>query len=78
MADHLSRARTACRKLPNVLRVPAVALRFTPLPAQARPEDQHYLEALTSIQSVSGVKRRMLQGLADRNLPETAKNRSIP
>jgi HlyD family secretion protein len=30
----------------NILRVPAAALRFTPLPAQVRPEDRHYLEPL--------------------------------
>jgi HlyD family secretion protein len=30
----------------NVVRVPAAALRFTPLSAQARPEDRHYLEPL--------------------------------
>ena len=30
----------------NVLRVPAAALRFVPLPAQVRPEDRHYLEGL--------------------------------
>ena len=43
----------------NVLRVPAIALRFTPLPAQVRPEDRHYLEAITTVQtsSGSGVKR---------------------
>jgi HlyD family secretion protein len=29
----------------DVLRLPAAALRFVPLPAQARPEDQHYVEA---------------------------------
>jgi HlyD family secretion protein len=34
----------------NVLRLPAVALRFTPLPAQVRPEDKHYLEAITAVQ----------------------------
>jgi HlyD family secretion protein len=41
----------------NVLRVPVVALRFTPLSAQVHPEDRHYLEALTTSQVVSGVKR---------------------
>jgi HlyD family secretion protein len=29
----------------NVLRVPASALRYVPLPLQVRPEDRHYLEA---------------------------------
>jgi HlyD family secretion protein len=38
----------------NVLRVPAVALRFTPLSAQVRAEDRHYLEAIMSAQNVSG------------------------
>lgn len=41
----------------DVLRVPAVALRFTPLLAHVHPEDRHYLEALTAVQSVSSVKR---------------------
>jgi len=30
----------------SVLRIPAVALRFVPAPAQVRPEDRHYVEAL--------------------------------
>jgi HlyD family secretion protein len=29
---------------PNVLRVPAAALRFSPLPALVRPEDRHFVE----------------------------------
>jgi HlyD family secretion protein len=41
----------------NVLRVPAAALRFVPLPAQARPEDRHYVEALPTGTSGSGTKR---------------------
>jgi HlyD family secretion protein len=41
----------------NVLRVPAVALRFTPLPAQVRPEDRHYLESLANIPNNSVMKR---------------------
>ncbi len=32
----------------NVLRLPAAALRFTPLPAQVRPEDRRYLEDSSS------------------------------
>jgi HlyD family secretion protein len=41
----------------EVLRIPAVALRFTPTAAQVRPEDKHYIEALTNVQTVSNVKR---------------------
>ena len=41
----------------NVLRVPAVALRFTPALAQVRPEDRHFLEALTNVQAGAGTKR---------------------
>ncbi|HZZ81270.1 MAG TPA: efflux RND transporter periplasmic adaptor subunit [Gemmataceae bacterium] len=38
----------------DVLRIPASALRFTPTIAQARPEDRHYLEAVTSTSQQSG------------------------
>jgi HlyD family secretion protein len=41
----------------NVLRIPAIALRFTPLLAQARPEDRHYLEAITTGQGSNVTKR---------------------
>lgn len=41
----------------NVLRVPAVALRFTPMLAQVRPEDRHYLEAITTVQGSTNTKR---------------------
>jgi HlyD family secretion protein len=41
----------------NVLRVPAVAMRFTPAQHQVHPEDRHYLEAITSAQVVTGQKR---------------------
>jgi HlyD family secretion protein len=41
----------------NVLRVPASALRFTPLPAQVHPDDRHHLEAITSGQAGSGASR---------------------
>jgi HlyD family secretion protein len=41
----------------DVLRVPAVALRFTPLAVQVREEDRHYLEAITTSQVVTGAKR---------------------
>ena len=41
----------------EVLRVPAVALRFTPLSAQVRAEDRHYLEAMTMTPSNSSMKR---------------------
>ena len=41
----------------NVLRVPAIALRFTPLPAQVDPKDRHYLEAITAAPSTSSAKR---------------------
>jgi HlyD family secretion protein len=40
-----------------VLRVPAAALRFVPLPIQVRPEDRHYVEALPSGTIDSGTKR---------------------
>lgn len=32
----------------NVLRVPAIALRFQPTAAQVRPEDKHYVETITT------------------------------
>jgi HlyD family secretion protein len=41
----------------NVLRVPAAALRFVPLPAQVRPEDRHYVEGLPA-HSAEGDARR--------------------
>jgi HlyD family secretion protein len=40
----------------DILRVPAAALRFVPLPAQVRPDDQHYVEAPPS--SLSSVGRK--------------------
>jgi HlyD family secretion protein len=40
----------------DVLRVPAAALRFVPPPAQARPEDRHYVEGLPAAPSESGKK----------------------
>ena len=41
----------------NVLRVPANALRFTPLSTQVHPDDRHYLQAITTTQSGDGTKR---------------------
>ncbi len=41
----------------DVLRVPASALRYTPLPALVHPDDKHYLEAITNAQTVTGAKR---------------------
>ena len=41
----------------DVLRVPIAALRYTPLLAQVRPEDRHYLETATNVQSATGAKR---------------------
>jgi HlyD family secretion protein len=41
----------------NVLRVPIAALRFVPQPAQVRPEDRHYVEALPTSTVEGGVKR---------------------
>jgi HlyD family secretion protein len=41
----------------DVLRVPAAALRFVPLPAQVRPEDRHYVEALPNGRVDAGTKR---------------------
>jgi HlyD family secretion protein len=40
----------------NALRVPAAALRFVPLPAQVRPEDRHYAEALPAASTDTGSK----------------------
>jgi HlyD family secretion protein len=40
----------------DVLRVPAAALRFVPLPAQVRPEDRHYVESLPTAAPESGQK----------------------
>jgi HlyD family secretion protein len=40
----------------NVLRVPAAALRFVPLPAQVRPEDRHHVESLPTAAPESGQK----------------------
>jgi HlyD family secretion protein len=40
----------------EVLRVPAAALRFVPLPAQVRPEDRHHVEALPAAPSEGGQK----------------------
>ena len=50
---HLSRSRprrTCCA-------CPAAALRFVPLPAQVRPEDRHYVEALPTGTLEGGTKR---------------------
>jgi HlyD family secretion protein len=41
----------------NVLRVPAAALRFTPLPYQVRPEDRHLVEAAQMNPSEAAPKR---------------------
>ena len=41
----------------DVLRVPAAALRFVPLPAHARPEDRHYAEPLPIVRATEGTKR---------------------
>jgi HlyD family secretion protein len=41
----------------NVLRIPAAALRFAPLPDHVRPEDRHYVEALPAGKIDSGTKR---------------------
>jgi HlyD family secretion protein len=38
----------------DVLRVPAAALRFLPLPAQVRPEDRHHVEALPAVPANGG------------------------
>jgi HlyD family secretion protein len=40
----------------DVLRVPAAALRFVPLPALVRPEDRHYVESLPTAAPESGQK----------------------
>src|SRR5439155_26689286 len=50
-----------------VLRVPAAALRYVPLPAQVRPEDRHYVEALPAVptdgskKSTAGEKAEQLR-----------------
>jgi HlyD family secretion protein len=55
----------------KVVRVPAAALRFVPLPAQVRPEDKHYLEAVTGGSTAeSGVR------LSATEKTELAKKRS--
>jgi HlyD family secretion protein len=41
----------------DVLRIPASALRFTPLAAQVREEDRHYLEAIMTVPSGAAIKR---------------------
>jgi HlyD family secretion protein len=41
----------------DVLRAPAAALRFSPLAAQVRPEDRHYVEGLPSNPSEGAPKR---------------------
>jgi HlyD family secretion protein len=41
----------------DVLRVPAAALRFVPLPAQVRAEDRHYVEAPPAGTGEGGTKR---------------------
>jgi HlyD family secretion protein len=40
----------------GVLRLPAAALRFVPLPVQVRPEDRHYVEAALGNPSTTGKK----------------------
>jgi HlyD family secretion protein len=40
----------------NVLRLPAAALRYVPLPAQVRPEDRHYVETATSTPATESKK----------------------
>jgi HlyD family secretion protein len=40
----------------NVLRLPAAALRFTPVAAQVRPEDRHYVEA-AAVAPAEGARR---------------------
>ncbi|HLJ97871.1 MAG TPA: efflux RND transporter periplasmic adaptor subunit [Gemmataceae bacterium] len=41
----------------NVLRVPTTALRFVPQPAQVRPEDRHYVEAMPISMADNNTKR---------------------
>jgi HlyD family secretion protein len=41
----------------NVLRVPAAALRYTPLPYQVRPEDRHLVESAQTNPSEAAPKR---------------------
>jgi HlyD family secretion protein len=41
----------------DVPRLPAAALRFVPLPAQVRPEDRHYLEAVAGGPAEGNAKR---------------------
>jgi HlyD family secretion protein len=50
----------------NVLRVPAAALRYTPLPSQVRPEDRHYVETLP-IGSTDGSKKSSAGDKADQS-----------
>jgi HlyD family secretion protein len=44
----------------DVVRVPVAALRFTPLPAQVRPEDRHYVETVAT-NPPEGVKRTAME-----------------
>jgi HlyD family secretion protein len=45
----------------NVLRVPASALRFTPLATQIHPEDRHYVEASVNAQAGAGTTRSAIE-----------------
>ncbi len=49
----------------DVLRLPAVALRFVPQPAQVRPEDRHYVETLPTTPAESGGPARSAGEKAD-------------
>lgn len=48
----------------NVLRIPAAALRFVPLPAHVRPEDRHYVEVPT-VTSNTGSGKKTAEEKAD-------------
>jgi hypothetical protein len=55
--------------------VPAVALRFTPLAAQVRPEDKHYLEAITTVSSTPSNTKRSANEKA--NLAQSRQKRIL-
>lgn len=50
----------------NVLRIPAAALRFVPLPAHVRPEDRHYVEVPT-VTSNTGSGKKTAEEKADQS-----------
>ncbi len=52
---------------PNVLRLPSGALRFTPLPAQVRPEDRHFVDADLPVVSTESAQKRSASEKAEQS-----------